>query len=590
MNYRLIDSRTNVQGISDYAEEHDSRLATKRGRPSKWDTHYRQVCSFIQTAEQDMIFSLLAMMKQGKTEEIYREARPAAMGIAASLVHARNLSFLFHEKFYFTPHGKRLGEIFFELGLYRMLLENRLDEAADAIYDGILRFADETGPLPDAYFAHRPYSRGQFAMAWNTYWTWQIYRLGLLSVMRLKKLLREIEDTSERIAPPMDRLMQEGAFDVLDRFSQYVDRFFPESEKLLEGMRSVALMYMSSPMERERSERGVWVKASEVFEQLLEERLDEIEGKREPEGPPALIGGDGADFFQRSTGIGHFQPGSMYVIGGLTGAGKTTLLFRTAVDLARKGKTVLFVSTEMTSKQLIDRHIIWPLIRRHDQYTLDRSLMAGTLKREWAFVLDNLIILEPSQASQPLETLLGMMRRMINVRKVDLIVIDYLQRLKLHASDGAQENYGRVSQISGMLKDFALQTRKPLLVAAQLNRAYATRQDNRARLSDLRDSGAIEQDADMVALLWGYEDGTGRKRLFFEVPKNRFGSYMPPYEMEIDYADFRVRLTENPYSTGKNGAKASSVVSRKNTYPAYEWASRDGEIGASYIGDEGSPF
>ena len=96
---------------------------------------------------------------------------------------------------------------------------------------------------------------------------------------------------------------------------------------------------------------------------------------------------------------------------------------------------------------------------------------------------------------------------------LDLIVIDYLQ---LMSADGRNENRQlEVSEISRSLKAIALELKVPLIACAQLSRANTQRSDKRPMLSDLRDSGSIEQDADVVMFLHrpGYYDDQADKNL-----------------------------------------------------------------------------
>jgi replicative DNA helicase len=90
---------------------------------------------------------------------------------------------------------------------------------------------------------------------------------------------------------------------------------------------------------------------------------------------------------------------------------------------------------------------------------------------------------------------------------IDLIIVDYLQLMQAHQPDGKryQMREREIAEISGNLKEVAKELGVPILALAQLSRAVEARQDKRPQLSDLRESGAIENDADVVMLLYPRE-------------------------------------------------------------------------------------
>lgn len=215
--------------------------------------------------------------------------------------------------------------------------------------------------------------------------------------------------------------------------------------------------------------------------------------------------------------------GGLYILAGRPGMGKTTLALNIA-DNIQGG--VLLVSLEMTENQLSAKRLA-----RAAGFSAKTLLLAPRLLEE------EFIQLNPA-ASALSESGVYMNRSMDltvpdigllarSVPDLRLVVIDYLGLIR--AEGKLTSRYEAVTQISGSLKRLALTLNVPILCLSQLNRAAEGRDDRRPRLSDLRDSGAVEQDADGVMLLYRpdyYEPGQSRglSELELEFAKNRHGA------------------------------------------------------------------
>ncbi len=180
----------------------------------------------------------------------------------------------------------------------------------------------------------------------------------------------------------------------------------------------------------------------------------------------------------------------------------TSFMLSAALNMARLGQRIAIFSMEMGVEQIVQRLISM------ESAINSQSLRLGDLnQQEWArFVhaAGNLskfpIYIDDSAALNPLE-LRTKCLRMQREHGLDLIVVDYLQLMN---AGGSHENnrVQEVSYISRNMKELAREFNVPILSAAQLSRAVEQRQDKRPQLSDLRESGSLEQDADIVMFLY----------------------------------------------------------------------------------------
>jgi replicative DNA helicase len=214
------------------------------------------------------------------------------------------------------------------------------------------------------------------------------------------------------------------------------------------------------------------------------------------------------------------HPGEMIVIAARPSMGKTALAMNIAEHVAIEAKkNVIVYSLEMSTQQLMQRLLCSQarvdmnklrnqFVGKHDMKNL---IDATTRLSECKMFIDDtpgLSILE----------LRARARRIHSRHGVDLIVIDYLQLLRSPSKRGQENRQIEVAEISTGIKALAKELKIPIVVLAQLNRNPESRtggSKGKPRLSDLRESGSIEQDADVVGLLWREEyyadDEEGRK-------------------------------------------------------------------------------
>ena len=196
------------------------------------------------------------------------------------------------------------------------------------------------------------------------------------------------------------------------------------------------------------------------------------------------------------------QPGTLNILGARPAMGKSALALGLAVHVARSsGKQVLFFSLEMGTAELVQR------ILASEAGVDSKVLRSGRPSpNDWTKIghavgrLDIPLIIDDSPGTS-VGAIRAKTRRIVSRQgEVALIVIDYLQ---LMGGDGKPENRQlEVSEISRKLKLLAREFKVPILALSQLSRGLEARNDKRPTLSDLRESGALEQDADVVMFLY----------------------------------------------------------------------------------------
>ncbi|MFN0057268.1 MAG: replicative DNA helicase [Planctomycetota bacterium] len=197
------------------------------------------------------------------------------------------------------------------------------------------------------------------------------------------------------------------------------------------------------------------------------------------------------------------QPSELIVVAGRPSMGKTTLCLNIAQNVAlQQKKPVLIFSLEVDSRQLA-MNLLCGIARVESE-----KLRGNTLgQRDW----QRLLTAADQLSSAPMFfddsvnlTTLSIRARARRCKEkygIGLIVIDYLQMLE-HGGGQQESRQQEISAISRMLKSMARELKIPVVTVSQLSRAVEQREDHRPRMSDLRESGAIEQDADLILLIY----------------------------------------------------------------------------------------
>jgi replicative DNA helicase len=232
---------------------------------------------------------------------------------------------------------------------------------------------------------------------------------------------------------------------------------------------------------------------------VLDKFMDRIEYLREHQGEIIGIPTGLSDLDKL---LGGLQRSDMVVMAGRPGMGKTSLALSIALQAARRHqKRIALFSLEMSDEQLVQR-----LVSAETGIDSQRIRLGDIKEDEWATFLQatNLlsnthIFIDDTPAISALE-LRTKARRLHAEHGLDLLIVDYLQLMR---GDNRSENRQQeISFISRSIKALARELNIPILALSQLSRQVESRHDKRPMLSDLRESGSIEQDADVVLFIY----------------------------------------------------------------------------------------
>lgn len=291
------------------------------------------------------------------------------------------------------------------------------------------------------------------------------------------------------------------------------------------------------------------------LETILSESFDRLDELHKDKGK---LRGVPTGFHDLDHMLAGLQPSDLFILAARPSMGKTALALNLAHNVAiQSEKPVLMFSLEMSKEQLVDRMLAmesgvdaWALrtgkLTDSDFEKIGQAM--GTLSEAQIYIDDS-----PSITVSELRT---KARRESHVRKLGLIVVDYLQLMSGGGRYGGEGNrVQEISEISRGLKSVARELNVPLLALSQLSRSVESRSPQIPQLSDLRESGSIEQDADVVAFIYRedyynpdtdrhnitdifirkHRNGpTGAVELYFDKEKQRFRSidnkHLQPFE------------------------------------------------------------
>ena len=243
------------------------------------------------------------------------------------------------------------------------------------------------------------------------------------------------------------------------------------------------------------------------------------------------------------------QPEELIILAAIPSMGKSAFAMNIALNVAKHNKdqkaSVAVFSLEMSNEQLVGR------MMASESRVENRKIKTGELTpKEWQFVdsavesLGRLNVFFDDSSAISVQDIRSKCRKLRQEGKLDFVVIDYLQLIKGDDSKGGVNRQEEVAKISRQLKTMARELKIPVMALSQLSRGVEKRDDKRPVLADLRESGSIEQDADIVLFLYrdeyyshGKEDN-GETELSFA--KNRQGSVgnVLLFKFEKEYSRF----------------------------------------------------
>lgn len=260
------------------------------------------------------------------------------------------------------------------------------------------------------------------------------------------------------------------------------------------------------------------------FNDILKSEIDDLDERFKSDGSFSGFATGFAEIDKMHNG---WEAGDYIVMAGRPSMGKTTLAMNVAENCIQEGGNVLVFSLEMTAKMLTRR-----LISASSTVGMGPIKTGKLQEDDWAKLElgvrklkdKNLKIIDTP--SLDISVMASIARRENRKKKLDLIVIDYLQ-LITHKSQERSGRFEQVSDISRIIKQIAKNTNTPIIAISQLSRKCEERSDKRPMSSDLRESGQIEQDADFITFVYRdevYDEKSPSKGVAeFITAKNRNG-------------------------------------------------------------------
>lgn len=236
------------------------------------------------------------------------------------------------------------------------------------------------------------------------------------------------------------------------------------------------------------------------IDEVVSETFSEMEKRAQN---PNSITGLSTGFSDLDRKLSGLQKSDLILIAARPSMGKTALMVNIATNAALKNNAHIAVfSLEMSRNQLLQR-----IISSCSHVDLQKVISGDLNEDEWMKIINTMplisgmnIQIDDTAALSPLEILAKCRRMKSEVGSLDLIIIDYLQLMQMNSKTESRQQ--EISAISRNLKAVAKELDVPLIALSQLSRAPEMRSDHRPILSDLRESGAIEQDADIVMFLY----------------------------------------------------------------------------------------
>ena len=247
-----------------------------------------------------------------------------------------------------------------------------------------------------------------------------------------------------------------------------------------------------------RPDRG-FISLRQIYDQFLEERAS-IADLTAADDIPVMTG-----YYDLDELLGGMQRSDMLILGARPGLGKSALAVNVSLNAAKNGSTVGIFSLEMSKEQLAVR-----ILASDAEVDAHRLRLGLNTEAEEQRINDSIGALSDLPVyidDTPLQGILEMRskarRLSLNPDGLDLLIVDYLQLIQGQQHPrGGENRVQEISEISRSIKGMARDLRVPIVTCSQLSRIVEGRPGHRPLLSDLRDSGSIEQDADIVMFIY----------------------------------------------------------------------------------------
>lgn len=286
-----------------------------------------------------------------------------------------------------------------------------------------------------------------------------------------------------------DKSVQRQLITIGEKIVRMATRGYEETDVMLDKSESMIFKIAESKQKKEI------VKLSELVQSKVKRLDDGSEAK-------GKITGISSGFSRYDSITSGFHGSDLIILAARPAMGKTAFALNLAINVARQGKGVLIYSLEMGNEQLFDR-----LVASESRVRL-KGIKDGTLTSEELVTLGDglgrlseMPIYISDSASVTMLEIKANARRLKAEGKLDFMLIDYLQLIS-PSTNSRKSREQEISEISRSLKILAKELNIPIVTLSQLSRGVEQRVDKRPILSDLRESGAIEQDADMVMFLY----------------------------------------------------------------------------------------
>ena len=249
--------------------------------------------------------------------------------------------------------------------------------------------------------------------------------------------------------------------------------------------------------------------------------------------------------------LGGLQKGKIYILGARPSMGKSAFAMNIA-EYVSTNHNVLFISLEMSRKEYAQRLMFGRA--GVDVNTINTGRISDAeiekVKSQKEYLDSLKLFIETRTPCRVSDIELAMINIISTRGSCDLVIVDYLQLLTPNSKSGKNREV-EVAEMSRELKSLAVKYNVPIIVLSQLSRALEAREDKRPMLSDLRESGAIEQDADVVMFVYRDEwyhpdDPASRGKGEILIRKNRGG--VNNRDVEMCWQPSKVRFTEAIYS------------------------------------------